>query len=982
MASVIPLDPHLQVLGAALRERLGNHALLERTLNLVESKAPDEQLALSALIQLSEQSRPALLALLQDGDAAGDLIFCLGGSQTIGDYLCTSANGLEAVAQVRTAGVDALAAAIKLDLPGPLPRQEGARMLGRFKRDHFVRIAIADLLGRTTVGETMMLMSQLADECIAGALAIGRQLMGERIAGLAGFCVIALGKLGVRELNLSSDIDLCYIFDAAQPAREQEAATHLAELVTELLADCFRVDLRLRPGGSHAPLVSSIENAINFYQNFGQTWERAALLRGRAAAGEIALGQRLLAELAPFIYRRYLDFETLGQLRTMKQMIEREFRSPSTVRSNIKLGWGGIRELEFIVQALTLVYAGRDPRLRYPRTVDALERLREFGYLSASRARQLSSAYLFLRDVEHKLQVVADLQTHSLPANAAGMGRLAARMSFGKGNESTQRFAAVLEQHRNLVSEVFREMLPAADHVVEASATAQQAFEAALDPERAAPFLRLLGFAEPVESAGHLLLLARGPAHGLASPRRRELLKTLGPLLLDEISQQANPDHALANLAACIAAIGARTSFLTLLEQHPATRRVLLGLFASSQYLSGLFIRHPDMLDVLVRSDQARLRRSALEIRVELRELLAHATDFEDRLDAMRALRHQEFLRVAIADVAGQMELSDVETELTALAESVLATALDLARQEVAGRFPQAVALPLCALAMGRLGSGEMSYNSDLDLIFVYGGGEEDGDVARHEIAARIVQKFVAILEVRTREGYLYKCDLRLRPSGNAGPLVTSLAGFRQYHRDSSATWERQALIRGRVVAGDSRLGEAVEQARLEFVYGRGLRRDEVAEIAAMRQRIEQELGQETPALLNIKQGRGGLIDAEFLTQMLALRHGHDYPQLRQRRVRDLLDALKAGAFMASSDAEAMGEDYQFLERLENYLRMDTDQAAWAVSTDPVRLRPLARRLGFDTHDGPARLLAELQRRRSRIRQIYHRCFAAEEGAH
>jgi glutamate-ammonia-ligase adenylyltransferase len=980
MATVVtPMDSRLRSLAARLGQQVVDPKLAGRLLELVKQRAPDEGLALAGLIKLAECSASAIARLEADPAFASDLIFCLGSSENVGNYLARCQDWWATAAAVRNADAVSLAQTIRFVPSATVAREAAGMLLTQFKEHHFVRLAMADLLGRISVVETMELMSQLAEQCIAGALAMARALLAERLSPELQLCVIALGKLGVSELNLSSDVDLSYLFDAPQPPSLEDSAYRLANLLSELLAGAFRVDLRLRPGGSHAPLVSSLESAVNFYQSFGQTWERAALLRARPVAGELALGQRLISELSPFIYRRYLDFDTLHQLRTMKQMIEQELRSPAAVESNIKLGRGGIRELEFIVQALTLVYGGRDPRLRYPRTLDALARLQEGGYLSAARSRQLSAAYLFLRDVEHKLQVVANLQTHTLPADPGARRQLAARMGFGKDARGLARFEAVLTQHRGLIAELFREMLPGGEGsgAVAASDLARQTFAAALEPEAAAAGLQALGFAESSESANHLLLLVRGPAGALASPRRRELLQALGPLLLDEISTLPNPDHALANLAACIAAIGARTSFLTLLQQHPATRRMLLGLFSSSQYLSGLFIRHPDMLDVLVRSDLARLRRSALEIRAELNGLLAHCEDFESKLDAMRSFRHQEFLRVAIADVAGQLELPAVAAELTSVAEAVLVAALELARQQVAPAYPTAHQLQLCVLAMGRLGAAEMAYNSDLDLIFVY-AGQDDRDL---EVAARLAQKLIAILEARTREGYLYKCDLRLRPSGNAGPLVTSLAGFIDYHRNSSATWERLALIRGRAVAGAPELGAAVEDARRAFVFGRGLSAAEVAEIAAMRARIEHELGAESAAQLNLKQGPGGLIDVQFLTQMMALRYGHAYPQLRERGVQQLLGGLKATGLMDGAEADLLRHNYEFLERLESYLRMDTDQAAWAVSTQRAKLSPLARRMGFEGEDGTERMLAELGTRRAQVRATFERCFQSEAAA-
>ncbi|HKV56066.1 MAG TPA: putative nucleotidyltransferase substrate binding domain-containing protein, partial [Candidatus Binataceae bacterium] len=496
--------------------------------------------------------------------------------------------------------------------------------------------------------------------------------------------------------------------------------------------------------------------------------------------------------------------------------------------------------------------------------------------------------------------------------------------------------------------------------------------------QASAPALERLGFDHPEESANHLAALLRRPEQGALSPRRQELLEGLGPRLLDEIRALADPDLALMNLAAFMTAVGARTSFLSLLGEHPGTRRVLLRLFASSSYLSSLFIRHPDMLDTLVRSDLARLRRPADDLERELAELIAASTDFESRLDALRAFRHQEFLRIAIADLGGNLDLEDVQAELSGLAEAVLHQALALARAEIARRIPIPAKLQLCIIGMGRLGAAEMSYNSDLDLIFVY---DQAGEVAAagRELASRIMQKLIAILEARTREGYAYKLDLRLRPSGNAGPLVTSLEGFRDYHRQSSAVWERQALVRARVVAGDRELGEAVEQARTEFVFGRPFPPEAVAAIAAMRLRMEREIGAENRERLNLKQGRGGLVDVEFITQMMALRHGHESLSLRQRGTIGLIRALAESGRLAAEDGAALEADYRFLSRLENRLRIETDQAAWALPTDDEHLTPIARRMGFGGINAAAQLLYEVEERRSRIRALFESLFEHEQ---
>jgi [glutamine synthetase] adenylyltransferase / [glutamine synthetase]-adenylyl-L-tyrosine phosphorylase len=982
MPETVVLAPELRDLGAQLARLLADPRLAAAATTAVAYRAPDERLALATLLKLVEESPAQLKAALADETLADDLALCVGGSEIVAQGLgAMGPHWLDFFRAARGADAESIVGAIRFAAGPVADRQEAARRLGEFKQRLFLQIAIADLIGRLDVTATMCAMSRLADECIAAALACARLIVGPKAPAPATFCVLGMGKLGAQELNLSSDIDLIYVFDG--PEADAEPVARLGETLTELLsAKCFRVDVRLRPGGRNAPLVTPFEGALSFYQSFGETWERAALLRARPVAGAFEVGQRLLAELGHFIYRRYLDFDTLRQLRAMKSQIERELRAPDLIDRNIKLGYGGIRELEFVVQALILVYGGRDPRLRKPQTLAALERLGALGYLNPDRARELAAAYLFLRDVEHKLQVVAALQTHVLPADDASRRALASRMGRGKDAAAQTRFEAALKNHRALVAAQFREMLGTAEDRGgrAASEAAERAWRAALDPQQSAPMLQELGFARPEESAGHLMLLARGaePALAGAAPRRRELLERLGPPLLDEIRELADPDLALMNLASFIAAVGARSSFLELLEQHPTTRRVVLSLFASSAYLSTIFIRHPDMIDTLVRSDLARPRRSPAELDAELRALIVASPDLESRLDTVRAFRHQEFLRIAIADLAGDLDADAVQTELGLLAEAVLRRALELARDEVVARIPIPPTLELVAVAMGRLGAAEMSYNSDLDLIFVY---HDRGEVAEdgREAASRIVQKLIAVLEARTREGYAYKIDLRLRPSGNAGPLVASLDGFRDYHRtSSSAVWERQALVRARVIAGEGELGAEVEAARREFVFGRGLSSAEVGEIAAMRLRIERELGADGRGRLNIKQGRGGLVDVEFLTQMLALRYGHAHPELTGRATVALVRGIGQCGLLEDGAAGQLEADYRFLSRLENRLRIETDQAAWAISTEPESLGPLARRMGYRDANGAARLLAEVEACRTRIRTTFDQCFRIE----
>ncbi len=514
---------------------------------------------------------------MRDQRRADDLIFCLGGSELIATGLITS--GVEWVSLLDQARLQNSSSSVD----SPPTEFASTEMLGAFKQRTLLRIAIRDLLGRATVIETVKEMSWLADACIHGALAIASR---ESEAARANkFCVLAMGKLGANELNLSSDVDLVYLFDDDDPVasgvgaafREKADRNHLDALFPRRYATAAG-----RPRCTFSEF--SRRQCSAFYESFGQTWERAALLRARPVAGAIPAGQRLITELARFIYRSYLDFDTIRELRAMKRQIEDELRSPDLIQRNIKLGYGGIRELEFIVQALVLIYGGRDPRLRTANTLVALKRLESCGYMAESVASALHDSYLFLRNVEHKLQVAAGLQTHTLPTDPMALRVLATRLGYGKGHDAVSRFERDLRSRRELVAEQFRQMLSGDDQKsrTQPPPLAQEAWRAALDPQASAPILEQIGFPRATESARNLELLARGPVHASLSERRREALERLGPILLEELRGLPDPDLALMNLASFMTAVGARTSFLALLEQHPATRRVLLRLFASS----------------------------------------------------------------------------------------------------------------------------------------------------------------------------------------------------------------------------------------------------------------------------------------------------------------------------------------------------------------------------------------------------------------
>jgi glutamate-ammonia-ligase adenylyltransferase len=907
-------------------------------------------------------------------------------------FATVAAGGAHAAA----AHCEALAAA---GARGALARDRLHALLRRHRRREVLRIGGRDLLGLAGVEETMREITALAEGLAETAVACVRARLVEEWGEAwtdaeggrrpAGFTVLGMGKLGGEELNYSSDIDLVYVYecDGAQaPGRTlAEFFGRLAEDVTRALREptadgiCFRVDLRLRPGGGQGPVAVSLPAALEWYETWGATWERAVWLKARAIAGDRELAAALLEEMAPFVYRRFLDFATIEDLKEMKRRVDASLRDPAAAARDVKLGRGGIREVEFFVQAQQLVHGGKDARLRCRGTLPSLAALAAGGYVGGEQVRQLADAYRFLRDVEHKIQIVQERQTQRIPSDPEGARALARRCGF-RGAAALDAFWAAHARHTGVVRAAFdglfhgaeaerrREVRPEVAAVVEAL-------------ERAAPAdadLARLGFRDVASASENLRLLHDGPPHAPASARRRQALAALAPALFAEITDSAAPDRALHHMATFVSTVGARSSYLHLLLENPGVMRLLVRLFATSEFLSAFFLRHPELLDSLMRADLVRLVKTHEELEAELAARLAAAPDLESRLDTLRRFRHEEFLRIGVHDIQESLGQDDVGRQLTWLAEACLGAALGIARREVLPRagLPAGGATErLAIIGVGKLGSEDMNYASDLDLIFVYDEGDPAwwaGRAVPREIFTRLAQRVISALQTPTREGVAYKIDTRLRPSGNQGPLVSSLEAFTTYHASSAAVWERQAMIKARSVVGPPDLMRRVDAILAGFVYGRGLSDDEAAEMARMRARIEHERGAGTPY---IKTGRGGLIDVEFLVQMLQLRHGHGHPSVRVRATLPALDALAAAGLLPPDQAEALRAGYAFLRALENRLRLERNQPVEAIDEDPEALVALARRLGYAGDDEAvvADLRADHARHRDAIRAIYER---------
>ncbi len=987
--------------------------------------APDPRLAAINLSRLLDYGTGSG-AVLSHAQRCADLLFVLGASQHLTRVLLRQTEEWEAVfvADCEAPGTSVAQHLSKLRarLPLDLTEEEFWHGLRIYREREYLRIGTRDLLALATLEETTQELSCLADGAVQIAYERSRarlcELYGQAVSPDGrplGFVVFGMGKLGGQDLNFSSDIDLIYMYesDAGHTTGGRKGSieprvffTHLAQKLTRALSNqvaggrVFRVDLRLRPDGSNGPVVNSLSNTLGYYEAWGQTWERAALLKARPIGGDMALGKRFLSEIQPFVFRRYLDFTTVEALKDMKARIEHSLSKAEPGSHNIKLGRGGIREVEFVIQVLQLIHAGKDLHVRELKTVPALDRLVEGHYLSVADRDALRDAYWFLRQVEHKIQVFDDRQTHRLPDTEAEIQVLARRLrieDWGKVKGQTSHtptdegalFWSLFHAHTERVHQVFRSLFYAPEEQqADPHAEAVRAFFEALgDRERAAEHLRQFGFRDIEHSYQHAILLHAGPSHSPASPRRRKILYDLAPSLFREVMRAADPDFALASMADLVASIGARSSFLALLRENPGTLRTLVGLFGTSAYLSRTFLRHPELLDSLVRTDLVQIHKPQAMMQTELSARLAEVSDLEERLDILRRYRTEEFLRIGIKDSNGLLDCTQASKQLSDLAQTCLGGAYETAR---AALFDQLTlsALPgrFAVLSMGKLGARELNYNSDVDLIFLYLPAEQPDrgavhpKLGPHEIFTKLAQRIISTLQVQTREGYVYKIDTRLRPSGRSGSLVSSLTAFERYHRSSSQVWERQALIKARVVAGDLSLTGSIQGLLETIIYADSIAADDVAEIDRLRGRIENELAGEASDRFNIKTGRGGIVDIEFLVQMLQLRYGRSFPALRQRATLQALEALQTCGVLPADDCQLLSQGYRFLRTLENRLRIDCDQPVEALESEGTQLPLLARRMGYGGQDAASRLLADYYVQREAIRDCYTRWFERQKG--
>ena len=811
------------------------------------------------------------------------------------------------------------------------------------KRQVALAVAIGDIGGVLPLSRVTGALSRLAEETLQLA---ARHLLlrlhtqkrirlpdpdGDPVRG-SGLTILALGKLGGRELNYSSDIDLIVFYDPAAIASPQETIgenyTRLARDLVKLMEArdgggyVFRVDLRLRPDPSAMPLAISVPTALTYYETMGRNWERAAFIKARPVAGDIAVGQTFIDHLRPFIWRRHLDFAAIADIHAMKRLMDAHRGGPipegpddvqRLLSHNLKIGRGGIREIEFLAQSQQLVWGGREPMLRVGSTLPALRLLTRLRHVSSDTAAVLTRAYRFLRQVEHRLQMIADRQTHSLPGSADGMAALAIFMGF----PSAQVFASGLLEHLLAVQALY-------DGFFETTEDAESltvGHSGATAPDQTLARLTELGFVDTpriVETIRHWL---SGRPRALRSERARALLDALLPAILRAIAAQPQPDQTFARFDHFVAGLPAGIQLFSLFSRNPALIDRIAVLLGAAPALANHLAGHPGSLEGLLGSEEARSNPSRA-----LRAQLVDASTLEDRIGLTRHFVSEEHFRIGVATLEGRMDVDAAGIARAALADAALGTILDAVVTQQVQRYGQLPGASWAILLLGKGGSREMMPGSDLDLMFIYDRHEEveasDGPkpLAASQWIARLVTALTGALTAQGVEGPLYKVDMRLRPSGNQGPVAVSLGAFRKYHAEQAWTWEQMALTRARTVAGTAAFLPVVEDALREALRPR--RPPDVVKRDAldMRRRMLRDLLPAGP--WDVKLIPGGGMEVEFIAQVLQLTAGAEHPELHSTRTRVALANLTDAGLIPQAEGRALiAADYLW-RTIQSMLRL------------------------------------------------------------
>ncbi len=851
----------------------------------------------------------------------------------------------------------------------------------RYKRKESLRIGVRDLLDDANLETTTLELTHLAEATLQICYEIGVAELAPKF-GIpfaeddrteSKFAIIGMGKFGGYELNFSSDIDVMFVYsDDGQTETGVENSEYfgkLCEFIIKAMSEVtasgyvFRVDVRLRPESSAGTIVRSIEGYEAYYEGWGEIWERQALIKARPVAGDIELGNQFIHTIQPFVYQRYLDGLSISEIKTdirhTKARIERRITAENeNPQTHVKLGIGGIRDVEFVTQYLQLVHGGQIATLRNRNSLETLNLLREHELLSREDWNTLSDAYRFLRTIEHRIQIEADQQRYSLPSKQEDLIKLVKSSGYrDSGDQSAlDAFHHDYKKHTHAVRKVFDTILATseADEHIDISLL--------LSTKDLAMIKRILepfGFENPREAQWRIKLMAEGPEGSRFSPGVRTKLIEIAPTLLNCLRHTPDPDMALSYIEAFTDRVGARASYYTMFQHNPSILDMLTRLCGTSLFLSELLIAHPESFDVLTVPAVMEQSRSLAEKLDGAAQIISNAPDVHV-FNVLRHFKNGEVLRIGLRNILKRADLWTTTAELSDLAEAILTSIVP----HLSGQFQQEYGVPLTKdgveatftiIGMGKFGGRELNFSSDLDIMMVYSGqGESTKGLSNAEYFAKLGLELINRFK-DTGSGTIYELDLRLRPYGTGGALALPLDGYKSYYEENAETWERQALIRARPVAGDGCLGRQFLDVAHSFAYRQPLTQDGVAKIIHTRQRKETQATRlvttkrrrRRKKTQDVKSGYGGLVDIEFAVQTLQLIHGTQNSMVRAQNTLDAIAQLSEIGVITTSDKEHLVRDYEFLRRVENSLRIVHDRPLDALPDQTAELDKLSKRVGY-----------------------------------
>ncbi len=894
----------------------------------------------------------------------------------------------------------------------------------KFRKKEYLRIGLRDLTRMASLKEVLEEISNLADvllqQCYEFSLADliekhgrpyfqddeGKELPCE-------FSIIGMGKLGGEELNYFSDIDILYVYSSNKGGTKPERTTQrsmsnheffaklsrkITSAMSKLTADgnVFRVDLGLRPEGSSGDIASSLRSYEVYYESWGRTWERMALLKSRPCAGSKALGNEFVSMCKPFVYRKYLDLRAIDEVKEMKEKINKENLSQKgNGKKNVKLGTGGIREIEFVAQTFRLIFGGKDKRIRTRNLLKSLDKLAKFHYLDKNDQKDLSNAYIFLRNLEHRIQISFGLQTQEFPKDPKELAALAVKMGFNAENsnnlcgEVEKAYAYHTGKVQGIYNKLFYEDLLKGS--VEHKTTDEKYVKHEINEQIIHPF----PFKNKKTILKNLSLMRDGTLFSHPSGKSVIQFSMMLPKLLRIAAQQPDPDQTINNFEKFIQRCDGRESLYEILGKTGKALKLLLTLFGSSKLLSNTLIGQPYLLDSIFDSEWLHQFKPKETVTAEIEEALSGISAPKSVVKKLTTFKKEEEFRIGLRYLLKEISYEDMVGDLSILAELYLRQVLKISLDSLLSTPTDQSNCGFTIIGMGKLGGSEIDYGSDLDVIFIYGESKTAWEQSlksssQDEHFVAVAESIHRLTSQSTQAGSAYVLDTGLRPEGKMGPLAISIRSFSDYLKNRAVTWERQSLIKARFVAGDEEVGEEFLQVARDFVYGNSISSSNIKEIHRLRKRVEDEDSEKNKLRENVKVGSGGIMDIEFITQLLQLKYGYTAGKLRSPSTLGALTQIRLSGCINPDDCDFLIESYIFLRRVMTTMRINREGPSDILPKDPFQRHKLALCLGYGKKikdsgkegagmEKPAGLLLKEYRKRiKRVRNIYNHVFGKQ----